>query len=63
MQRSLELSVDNFPLAEAFVISRGAKTSAVTVTACLRSNGATGRGECVPYARYGETPEIVCAAI
>lgn len=63
MQRSLELSVDSFPLAEAFVISRGAKTSAVTVTACLRSNGATGRGECVPYARYGETPESVCAAI
>jgi L-alanine-DL-glutamate epimerase-like enolase superfamily enzyme len=63
MHRSLEFSIDSFPLAEAFVISRGAKTSAVTVTATVTCNGSSGRGECVPYARYGETPESVCSAM
>ena len=51
----LTLAVDAFPIAGRFVISRGAKTEALVVTATLRDGDAIGRGECVPYARYGES--------
>jgi L-alanine-DL-glutamate epimerase-like enolase superfamily enzyme len=56
-------SVEVFPLAQAFVISRGARTEARVVTAVVTDGGLAGRGECVPYARYGETPEGVLDAI
>ena len=61
--RTLTLSIDRFPLARAFVISRGAKTEAVVVVAEIRQGGFRGRGECTPYARYGETPDSVIAQI
>jgi L-alanine-DL-glutamate epimerase-like enolase superfamily enzyme len=61
--RNLEISAISSPLKRAFTISRGAKTSAETVRVTLTENGATGRGECVPYARYGETTASVTAAI
>jgi L-alanine-DL-glutamate epimerase-like enolase superfamily enzyme len=61
--RTLTLSIDRFPLARAFVISRGAKTEAVVVVAEIRQGGFRGRGECTPYARYGETPDSVIARI
>nr|WP_321359430.1 N-acetyl-D-Glu racemase DgcA [uncultured Hyphomonas sp.] len=61
--RNLEISAISSPLKTAFTISRGAKTSAETICVTLSGNGATGRGECVPYARYGETTENVTAAI
>jgi len=48
-----------FPLKRAFVISRGSKTEAEVITVTY----GRGRGECVPYARYGETLESVEAAI
>jgi L-alanine-DL-glutamate epimerase-like enolase superfamily enzyme len=35
----------------------------VVVIAEISHRGFTGRGECVPYARYGETPEATLAAI
>jgi len=47
----------------AFTISRGAKTEAQVVVAELSDGTYAGRGECVPYARYGETIEGVAAAI
>ncbi|MFZ0609518.1 MAG: N-acetyl-D-Glu racemase DgcA [Xanthobacteraceae bacterium] len=59
----LSVQIEHWPLASAFTISRGSKTEAVVVTAELREAGCRGRGECVPYARYGETPEAVAAAI
>jgi L-alanine-DL-glutamate epimerase-like enolase superfamily enzyme len=59
----MTLAVEAFPIAGRFVISRGAKTEARVVTATLRAGGAIGRGECVPYARYGESVESVIAAI
>ena len=59
----LELAVEAFPIAGRFVISRGAKTEARVVVATLRAGDAGGRGECVPYARYGESVESVVAAI
>ncbi len=61
--RRLTVSIDRFPIAGTFTISRGSRTEAVVVTASLEEDGAVGRGECVPYARYGETVEGVAAAI
>jgi L-alanine-DL-glutamate epimerase-like enolase superfamily enzyme len=55
--------IERWPIAGAFTISRGAKTEAVTVVAELRRGGHIGRGECVPYARYNETPEATLAAL
>lgn len=59
----LEARIERFPIAGSFTISRGAKTEAVTVVAEVSRDGLTGRGECVPYPRYGETPKATLAAI
>lgn len=59
----LSVNIERWPLASAFTISRGSKTEAVVVTVELRDGIHRGRGECVPYARYGETPDSVVAAI
>jgi L-alanine-DL-glutamate epimerase-like enolase superfamily enzyme len=61
--RTLHIAVERFPIAGAFTISRGQKTEAVVVVATIASADARGRGECVPYARYGETVETVLAQI
>lgn len=53
--RRLTVTRETFPLAREFRIARGGKTAADVITVTLEENGATGRGECVPYARYGET--------
>jgi len=55
--------IERWPIAGAFTISRGAKTEAVTVVAEVSHGGVIGRGECVPYPRYGETPEATLAAL
>src|SRR3569832_568830 len=60
---TLAARIERIPIAGSFTISRGAKTEAVTVVAELSQNGLPGRGECVPYPRYGETPEATLAAI
>jgi len=54
---------DVFPMAKAFTISRGSRTEAVVVSVELREDGFLGRGECVPYKRYGETVESVMEQI
>lgn len=59
----LEIQKDAWPVRGRFVIARGARTEAHTLTAVLRVGGTLGRGECTPYARYGETLESVEAAI
>jgi len=51
----LTVEVDRFPIAGSFTISRGSRTEAVVVTATIAEGDIKGRGECVPYARYGET--------
>lgn len=63
MRIELELAVEAYPIAGRFVISRGVKTQAQVVTVTLRQEGVRGRGECVPYARYGESVESVLAVI
>jgi L-alanine-DL-glutamate epimerase-like enolase superfamily enzyme len=63
MPRRLTVAVERFPIAGAFTIARGSRTEAVVVTATVEDGAARGRGECVPYARYGESVESVVAAI
>jgi L-alanine-DL-glutamate epimerase-like enolase superfamily enzyme len=60
---SLTVSSERWPIAGSFSISRGAKTEAIVVCAELSDGQARGRGECTPYARYGETVEGVVAAL
>jgi L-alanine-DL-glutamate epimerase-like enolase superfamily enzyme len=60
---TLVARIERWPIAGAFTISRGAKTEVVTVVAEISQGGHIGRGECVPYPRYGETPEATLAAI
>jgi L-Ala-D/L-Glu epimerase len=55
--------IERWPLADAFTISRGRKTEAVVVVAELDDGIHRGRGEAVPYARYGEIPERVLKSI
>ena len=45
---------ESWPIRGSFTISRGSKTAAEVVVVELTQQGVTGRGECVPYARYGE---------
>ncbi|HCQ66294.1 MAG TPA: dipeptide epimerase [Rhodobacteraceae bacterium] len=59
----MTVTEERFPLAEVFTISRGSKTEAAVLTVTVEDGGAKGRGECVPYARYGETLTSVTAEI
>lgn len=60
---SIEVSRDVFPLAQVFTIARGSRTEAQVLTVEVTRGGLTGWGECVPYARYGESLESVTAEI
>ncbi|BDA85103.1 dipeptide epimerase [Aureimonas sp. SA4125] len=59
MARRLSVTVESFELAAAFTIARGSKREAVVVIATIEDGATTGRGECVPYARYGESIDSV----
>ena len=59
----ITVTEDRFRLAQAFTISRGSKAEAQVLTVRITRGGATGLGECVPYARYGETLASVRAQI
>ncbi len=61
--RDLKVGVERFPIRGGFTISRGAKHEAVVVVATIGDGVHQGRGECVPYARYGESVEGVAQAI
>ncbi|ASP19003.1 L-Ala-D/L-Glu epimerase [Antarctobacter heliothermus] len=60
---TISVSRDVFKLAEAFTISRGSRTEAHVLTVRVTRDGVSGWGECVPYARYGETLDSVAAEI
>lgn len=60
---TLKATVESWPVAGAFTISRGSRTEAAVVVVQAAAGGRVGRGECVPYARYGETVDGVVAAI
>ncbi|MEE3652625.1 MULTISPECIES: N-acetyl-D-Glu racemase DgcA [unclassified Brenneria] len=59
----LELFHESWPLQDTFTISRGSKSQADVVVVALHAGNVTGYGECVPYARYGESIESVMAQI
>jgi L-alanine-DL-glutamate epimerase-like enolase superfamily enzyme len=61
--RQLAVTVERWPIAGSFAISRGAKSEAVVVVATISQGNDRGRGECVPYGRYGESVDGVVAAI
>lgn len=63
MTRTVSVRHESWPLARPFVIARGAKTTAEVVVVEIAEDGVTGRGECVPYPRYGETPASVTTMI
>ncbi|MCG6122462.1 MAG: dipeptide epimerase [Microvirga sp.] len=63
MKRTLDIAVESFPIAGTFTISRGSRTEATVVVASIRDGACLGRGECVPYRRYGETVESVTLAV
>jgi L-alanine-DL-glutamate epimerase-like enolase superfamily enzyme len=60
---TLDIAAESWPLARAFTISRGAKSEARVVVASISDGTHRGRGECVPYARYGESLDGVMADI
>lgn len=59
----LSVRAESFRLAEVFTIARGSRTEAKVLSVRVERGGAAGWGECVPYARYGETLESVAAQI
>ena len=63
MPRYLQATTERFPVAGSFTISRGTRTHADVVTCIIRDGSFAGRGECVPYPRYGESIEGVVADI
>lgn len=63
MHNTLNITVERYPIAGKFTISRGSKTEAAVVVCAISNGSRQGRGECVPYARYGESIESVSAQI
>ena len=59
----IAVTADTFRLAQVFTISRGSRTEAKVLTAHITDGAHKGWGECVPYARYGETLESVAEQI
>ncbi|MGA9583386.1 MAG: N-acetyl-D-Glu racemase DgcA [Allosphingosinicella sp.] len=63
MPRNIHAQHDRFALSRPFRIARGVKTAADVITVTVTEEGVVGRGEGVPYARYGESVETSLAAI
>ncbi|MER9327445.1 N-acetyl-D-Glu racemase DgcA [Mesorhizobium sp. M0488] len=63
MARVISVEAERFPIAGTFTISRGSKTEAEVITCTIRQGSHVGRGECVPYKRYGESMDGVRDAI
>lgn len=63
MPRTLHATRDRFALTRPFRIARGTKTYADVITVTVRQGSTVGRGEGVPYPRYGESIEAALAAV
>jgi len=61
--RRLRVHAERFPLRSAFTIARGSRTVQEVVRVVIEEGGHTGQGECVPYARHGETVADVVATL
>ncbi|MGB1550337.1 MAG: hypothetical protein ACPHDV_02735, partial [Parvibaculales bacterium] len=58
-QRKLTIRAESWPLRQRFSIARGSKISADVLCVEIAQEGHIGRGEAVPYKRYGESMETV----
>jgi L-alanine-DL-glutamate epimerase-like enolase superfamily enzyme len=63
MKISMKVITEALPLGQTFRISRGAKTAANVVIVVVSDGENFGWGEAVPYARYDETLDSVCAQL
>ena len=63
MNLTVSATIETWPIAGEFTISRGSRTEMVVVVAEISEGTHAGRGECAPYPRYDETPKSVVAAI
>ncbi|MEY3713379.1 MAG: hypothetical protein RL321_999 [Pseudomonadota bacterium] len=63
MRRQIKVSTESWPLARPFRISRGVKTAADVVLVEITEGDFLGRGECVPYPRYGESVDSVMSQV
>jgi L-alanine-DL-glutamate epimerase-like enolase superfamily enzyme len=63
MRLTVRTRVESWPIAGTFTIARGSRTEAVVVVAEVSDGSHTGRGECVPYKRYGESVDSVLSEI
>jgi L-Ala-D/L-Glu epimerase / N-acetyl-D-glutamate racemase len=61
--QTLDVQVERWPLAAAFVIARGSKDAADVIVVEIADGSLRGRGEAVPYARYGETIESALSQV
>jgi len=59
MNQLVSIEAESFEIAGGFKISRETRTHAKVVVVTITDGPATGRGECVPYPRYGESLETV----
>ena len=59
----IDVSRDVFRLAQVFTISRGSRSEANVLSVRVSDGAHSGWGECVPYARYGETLDSVTEEI
>lgn len=55
--------IERWPIARPFTTARGTKRTADVVVATITDGTFEGRGECVPYPRYGDDPDAVAADI
>ncbi|MGV8831621.1 MAG: N-acetyl-D-Glu racemase DgcA [Devosia sp.] len=61
--KPVRAQIESFPVLGHFTIARGSRTEAKVVRVEVERDGIIGTGECVPYARYGETAEDTLATI
>ncbi|GHE03377.1 mandelate racemase [Defluviimonas sp. 20V17] len=59
----ITVTPETFRLAQTFTIARGSRSEAKVLTVRITRDGVTGLGECVPYARYGESLDSVTTQI
>ena len=62
-QRKLTIRAESWPLRQRFSIARGSKISADVLCVEIAQDACVGRGEAVPYRRYGESMETVTGAV
>ncbi len=58
-EQVISACIDRYPLKVPFIIAHGVKESAEVITVTITEGECTGRGECTPYARYGESLQSV----